>query len=261
MITYRFLINDTYRSDICLMYPPHMIALASLYLVCVLNPATRKGHLEWMELQERLATSAAAQSAAPSTRRSSRHSNSTPPTNISLSSDSSGTHTANPSSAGTAGGQSQPRGGNGANNVPPQDFIGFWANLNVSMPTVALIAQEMLSFYALCGRLEGNSGGPPGTEGQAQGNGRPRTSTRTGSKRTISARSDNGSNSTPSEISVLRDNLSLKDGEMSEKKITTAFLMQLLLKMRAMREADVAHPSTGRPVAVNRVLERTQAAG
>ena len=41
-VTYRFIINDTYRSEICLLYPPHMIAIAAIYLTLVLNDKTRE---------------------------------------------------------------------------------------------------------------------------------------------------------------------------------------------------------------------------
>lgn len=238
------------------MYPPHMIALAALYLVCVLNPHTRNSHLEWIDLQERAASTAAAQT-GPSTRRSSRHSN--PSSSTNTSSENASVHSATSATPSTANGQSQSRGANGANTVPPQDFLGFWANLNVSMPMVATIAQEMLSFYALCGRLKDEFGATPQSEGQAQG-GRVRTGSRSAGKRAIS-KSESGSNSTPSDFAGLRESLSSKDGEGAESRVTSAFLVRLLLRMRAQHEADVAHPPTGRPVAVNKMLERAQAAG
>ncbi|ORZ16414.1 cyclin-like protein [Absidia repens] len=34
-----FILNDSYRTDVCLLHPPHMIALAALYLTVVLNHA------------------------------------------------------------------------------------------------------------------------------------------------------------------------------------------------------------------------------
>ncbi|KAI8974281.1 cyclin-like protein [Pilobolus umbonatus] len=34
-----FIINDSYRTDICLLYPPHLIALSAIYLTIVLNHA------------------------------------------------------------------------------------------------------------------------------------------------------------------------------------------------------------------------------
>lgn len=34
-----FIVNDSYRTDVCLLYPPHMIALAAIYLTVVLHHA------------------------------------------------------------------------------------------------------------------------------------------------------------------------------------------------------------------------------
>ncbi|OZJ04785.1 hypothetical protein BZG36_01829 [Bifiguratus adelaidae] len=34
-----FIVNDSYRTDVCLLYPPHMIAIAAVYLTVVLNHA------------------------------------------------------------------------------------------------------------------------------------------------------------------------------------------------------------------------------
>lgn len=39
--------------------------------------------------------------------------------------------------------------------------------------------------------------------------------------------------------------------------VTPAFLTQLLLKMREGKMADIAHPASGRPVPLDRRLERT----
>ncbi|KAI8584055.1 hypothetical protein K450DRAFT_221280 [Umbelopsis ramanniana AG] len=34
-----FIVNDSYRTDVCLLYPPHMIALAAIYITVVLKHA------------------------------------------------------------------------------------------------------------------------------------------------------------------------------------------------------------------------------
>lgn len=31
------MLNDSYRTDVCLFYAPHMIALAALYIICVVH--------------------------------------------------------------------------------------------------------------------------------------------------------------------------------------------------------------------------------
>lgn len=59
-----FIINDTYRTDtLCLVYPPHMIAVAAVLLALVLHSDTR-----------RMATASAAAETTPTPRRSSRKS-------------------------------------------------------------------------------------------------------------------------------------------------------------------------------------------
>lgn len=169
-----FIINDTYRSEICLLYPPHMIAIAAIYLTLVLNDKTREA------IQAHGAP-------VPPPRRSSR------------------------TTSGSAHRKSAP--------AQQQDFVGFMAGLRVSLPTVAMIAQEILSLYTLWGRY---SDTPP--ESGLGGNGA-------------------GENSGGDDV------------------VTPAFLTQLLLRMREARLADLAHPASGQPVAVNKRLERTQAAG
>ena len=170
---HRFIINDTYRSEICLLYPPHMIAIAAIYLTLVLNDKTREA------VQAQAAP-------VPPPRRSSRT-------------------TSGSAHRKTAAAQQQ-------------DFVGFMAGLNVSLPTVAMIAQEILSLYTLWGRY---SDTPPESGLGASGAG-----------------DCNG-----------------------DDVVTPAFLTQLLLRMREGRLADLAHPASGQPVAVNKRLERTQAAG
>lgn len=39
---FRFIINDTYRSDLCLLYPPHLIAVAAVYIAFSINPPPKK---------------------------------------------------------------------------------------------------------------------------------------------------------------------------------------------------------------------------
>jgi cyclin C len=33
-----FLLNDTYRTDLCLLQPPHVLAVMALYITCVCYP-------------------------------------------------------------------------------------------------------------------------------------------------------------------------------------------------------------------------------
>ncbi|KAI0315286.1 cyclin-like protein [Amylostereum chailletii] len=178
-----FVINDTYRSDICLLYPPHLIAIAAVYVALVLNAQTRT----LLQTQSQ----AHAQPPAPNpTRRSSR----------------------------------QHSGSGASTNTPPkkaQDVVDFMAGLNVSLELVATIAQEIISLYTLWARYDED--GVP----EAVPHNRGRTAT---------------------------DNL-------NDIVVTPHALSRLLFNMRAARMEDLAHPASGRPVAVNKMLERTQAAG
>jgi cyclin C len=171
---HRFIINDTYRSEICLLYPPHMIAIAAIYLTFVLNDKTREA------VQAQAAP-------VPPPRRSSR------------------------TTSGSAHRKVAP--------AQQQDFVGFMAGLRVSLPTIAMIAQEILSLYTLWGRY---SDTPPESGLGGSGTG---------------------------------------ESSSGDDVVTPASLTQLLLRMREARLADLAHPASGQPVAVNKRLERTQAAG
>ncbi|KAJ7667066.1 cyclin-like protein [Mycena rosella] len=119
-----FIVNDTYRSELCLLYPPHLLAIAALYMTCVFHPATAA----------RLASASAsapsgpgAPAADPPPRRSSR--------------------------------QAAER------KQPAQDPLAFLAALNVSLPLVATVAQEIIAMYALWERYKEDAAGadPGGT--------------------------------------------------------------------------------------------------
>ncbi|KAI0267353.1 cyclin-like protein [Gloeopeniophorella convolvens] len=177
-LTPAFILNDTYRSELCLLHPPHLLAIAAVYLTLVLNDKTR----------DAVRAHAAP---PPPPRRSSR------------------------TSAGA-----QPRGRAAAQQPQQQqDLVGFMAGLRVSLPAVAGIAQEILALYTLWERYA--DAAPEAALGGGAGAG---------------------------------------DGA-GEGAVTPAFLTGLLFRMREARLADLAHPASGQPVAVNKRLERTQAAG
>ncbi|KAK7031217.1 RNA polymerase II holoenzyme cyclin-like subunit [Paramarasmius palmivorus] len=198
-----FIINDTYRSELCLIYPPHLIAIAAIYLTFVLHQPTQ----------------AAIAHLLPSM--SGTKSSPTPPT------------TEEPSG---------PRRSSRQHTVEPkkqQDPIAFLAGLNVSMQHVATIAQEIISLYCLWDRYKEDSSPDAGSSASKQ---RVRGS---------------GGSRAPSEDGSVSSGTS---GE-TETVATQAFLTKLLLRMREQRIADMSHPPNGKPVAVNKMLERTQAAG
>ncbi|KAI0695734.1 cyclin-like protein [Cytidiella melzeri] len=175
-----FIINDTFRSDLCLIYPPHLIAITAIYLTLVFHTSTRSS------LHASTVSSATSSSPPSFSRRSSRSSS-------------------------------------GHNKKPTQDVIGFMAGLNVSMEVIASIAQEIISRYTLWERYREDL-----MESTARG----------------SFATDQPPNFTSA----------LKRSAM----ITPSFLTQLLIKMREGKMADIAHPATGRPVALDKRLERTQ---
>jgi len=217
MLWRRFIINDTYRSELCLLYPPHLIAIAAIYLTLVFHVPTR-------------ATIQAQTQAEPETptpqprRRSSRQaSNASAPSNQKKSN---------------------------------QDIIGFFAELNVSMPLIATIAQEIISLYALWDRYK-EDGNAETAKNPFSGQTASPYTPGTGSKRTLSGTSRSGSLNSGSSGGT-----PIEGGEENEENVVTpSILMKLLAKMRENRLADVAHPASGRPVAVNKMLERTQLSG
>lgn len=194
------IINDTYRSDLCLLYPPHLLAITALYLTVVLHGPTR-------ELLQQRSHSVEATPVHSSPRRSSRQSSST-----SLS----------------------------HGKKPSQDFVAFFAELNVSMPLVATIAQEIISLYTLWERYLEDSDLVDSARSAFYGHAQAQPG------------ASHSGVSTPVE--------SLEDAQRPNSA-TPTFLLQVLTRMRESRLSDMAHASSGRPVAVNKMLERTQAAG
>jgi len=106
---HRLIINDTYRTDVCLKYPPFVIAIAAIYLALVNHDCCSQSSPSAM----------------------------TPLVNIRAT-----RRTSHPGSSG----------GNGP------DPVTFLAKLNVSMTSIASIAQEMISLYSLWSRYSDDSG-------------------------------------------------------------------------------------------------------
>ena len=209
----RFLINDTYRSDLCLIYPPHLIAIAAVYMACAVHHETR-GDIE-KQTQTQPYGLVGATGAPTSMRRSSR-----------------------PSSSSFKRQQ-------------PQDIVGFLAGLNVNMALIATIAQEIVSLHALWDRYN--------DEGTVT------DSVRANLKRSVSGAIVGGTtpsmSSSPISMPVVAGDHG--HGEQRPEIVTPGFLIQLFWRMREARINDLsgAHAGPSRPVAVNKVLERAQAAG
>jgi len=124
------------------------------------------------------------------------------------------------------------------------------------MPLIATIAQEIISLYALWDRYKEDGNAESAKNSFPAQTGSPYTPG-TGSKRTLSGTSRSGSLNSGS-----GGETPIEGGEDNEDNVVTpAILMALLVKMKENRLADVAHPASGRPVAVNKMLERTQLSG
>lgn len=208
----RFLINDTYRSDLCLIYPPHLIAITAIYMACAIHHETR-GDIE-KQTQFQPYGLAGTTGAPTSARRSSR-----------------------PSSSSFKRHQ-------------PQDIIGFLAGLNVNMALVATIAQEIVALHALWDRYN--------DEGTVA------DSARANLKRTVSGAIVGGTTSSMSSSPIGTPAVAGDGhGEQRPEIVTPGFLVQLYWRMREARMNDLstAHAGPSRAVAVNKMLERAQAAG
>lgn len=124
----------------------------------------------------------------------------------------------------------------------PQDTIGFLSELNVSLPVVATIVQEIISLYTLWDRYK-EDGSPEAPKTRDLAANSPSTS---------STRASASAAATPG----MEDSVTV---ESDGNYITPAFLSSVLQKMR---EARIMELAPARPVvAVNKRLERTQAAG
>ena len=220
----RFIINDTYRSELCLLYPPHIIAVAAIYLTLVFHTPTR------LSIQQSLSQPQASSSTSHS------HSHSHSSHSHSHSSHSPTRRSSRSAKKPHAHVQHQ-----------PQDIVGFMAGLNVSMPLVATVAQEIVALYALWDRY---------SEDPTVGSAFVQKATRKG-------RSAGRVQPQPQPQVQVQAAAQAQEGEgaPAPAPVTPMFLVQLLLGMREQRMADMAHPASGRPVAVNKMLERTQAAG
>ncbi|KAF8681402.1 cyclin family [Rhizoctonia solani] len=150
-----FLINDTYRTDLCLIHPPWIIAVAALYLALVLHNTTRNKLTVSSKPNVNPMTGAVKYPAAAQ----------------------------NP-------------------------YIRFLAGLNVSLPEVATVAQEMISIYALWDQLG------EGSAGEA-----------------ANAVADAG----------------MKDQEAKKQKISEREVVDLLLRMRR-EHLDRMHPGIGQVI-------------
>lgn len=252
-VSARFIVNDTYRSELCLLYPPHLIAIAAIYLTLILHVPTRTIVLNHMQSQSQPHSQSPPKveqtTPTPQPRRSSRQA---------LHASSSSEHLKKPAAS--------------------QDPITFLAELNVSLPLIATIAQEIISLYTLWDRYKEDASSDSARASFAVGQGQSPFPAGGGGSGAASKRSASGSgpsrsgslnshsnSATPAETREDAEGWNVfgggGTGSGSGSCVTPMFLTALLIRMREGRLADMAHPASGRPVAVNKMLERTQAAG
>ena len=203
----RFIINDSFRSDLCLLYPPHLIAIAATYLTLVLHCSTRDS----LGLYS-------SDSTQGSNRRSSRSS------------------------------QSQSK-------KPGQDAIGFMAGLNVNMEVISSIAQEIISRYILWWRYGEDAVAASARSSFASDQ---QSSATSSLKRTASGQLRSASDAKSQDGTPIDSTQQASEETRRPAVITPTFLTKLLVRMREGRMADMAHPATGRPMALDKRLERAQ---
>ena len=225
--------NDTYRSHLCLLHPPHLIAIAAIYLTFILHPPARPEHSQSSDQDSHAENCSEPSVKQP--RRSSRQAN----------------------YASVAVPVSPKK---------PQDPIAFLSQLNVSLPLIATIAQEIISLYTLWDQYKEdvspdasklareltNSPMPFGSSPKKSGT----------NSRTESIRASTSGTGTPGPDCKDEpvETVNVADGNF----ITPSFLSSVLQRMREARLMDRAPATptiTTRTVAVNKRLERTQAAG
>jgi len=227
-----FIVNDTYRSDFCLTYPPHLIALAAIYLTLVFHSPTRDTlNLPSQNGQAHSQTNSQGPLPSPPViRRSSRSTNSN------------------------------------LKRQNPQDPITFMAGLNVNISTIATLAQEILSLYTLWDRYKDDTGDP--SAGSSIGDqllslgssGTPSKAQWARSGSVLSGGTATSSTGTPisGEDYVNAQN---HTHQQIPDIITPSFLTNVLHRMREAKMAEVNHgTSDARLIAFNKRLERAQAA-
>ncbi|PWN31665.1 cyclin-like protein [Meira miltonrushii] len=127
-----FVLNDTYRTDVLLLYPPHLVAVAAIFLAFVLHDPTRERLMRSKRImddrRERYKTSMLhpreSKNKSATLAKTQEMSASNPP-------------------------------------VPPPDAMTFLAALNVDLGAVGEIVQEMLGLYDIWHKVGNNAGNGP----------------------------------------------------------------------------------------------------
>ena len=245
-------INDIYRSKICLIYPPHLIAIAAIYLTVVFHPPSR------LEITPHLSSSSSRTPATPSA--------STPAPPPSTSTTRRSARLNHAPSATPPAPSSKPS--------PPDTILNFLSSMNVSLPLVATIMQEIISLWSLWDRYKedaadtASSAFTAGTNEGGASTSRYTKSHRVGKAKSMTLPAIPASSSTSSSSLIIP---SVIGGAGEDTVVVTpAMLSNLLVKMREGCMASIVQAG-GQTVdasgtinigkAVNKVLERTQTVG
>ncbi|KAF8302528.1 cyclin-like protein [Clavulina sp. PMI_390] len=130
MQTAWFIINDSFRTELCLVHPPYLIAVAALYMTCVLhNSISGKLH---PPNQPQPPTSAPMSAGGFASARQS-------PAPFPLDGRSTPTASSSLTPISTTPTSMSPR----------DEILNFLASLNVSLETVSTVCQEIMSMYSL----------------------------------------------------------------------------------------------------------------
>jgi cyclin-C len=133
----------------------------------------------------------------------------------------------------------------------------------VSLPLIATVSQEIISLYTLWDRYKEDDAPRSSREqGQSPLTGSASESTSPAKRSTAGSRSasvNGGTSNAGTPMDVVED--SADPGWSEGSYVTPAMLSVLLQRMREARLADISHSTNGRSVAINKMLERTQAAG
>lgn len=146
-----FIINDTYRSDLCLVYSPHIIALAAVYMAFAIHPPSDTKEKKPSDTKEKKDSPPAA-STTTTTESPKRISIPLPPRSSSLDSPNKALHPSLPSRPDFLASASPlitPAAQVIAKPIQKLDHITFLSRLNVPLALILEAIQDITSLYTL----------------------------------------------------------------------------------------------------------------
>lgn len=218
----RFVLNDSYRSDACLLYPPHVIAIAAIYLAFSLHMPANLVAAVGNNAPGKAAAAATASDTPAKTADSSGERDVKKPRLASGQGGAGPTSSNGRPAAAAPSAAKDPQ--NPASIRGKTDPITFLASLNVDMDLTMEVVQELVSLYALWHSYE--DAAAPGVAGSADG------------------QAANGA--TAASQSAAKDRLAASAIFTSGATATgpgDERVIKILQRMRADRDVDIAHPA------------------